>query len=117
MNFKAHRLIDLVFKDNYDVFRNTNANSINQNDSYCRLSNVRMVTVQTNQENQSQADIKTNGLCTHANITYLEDWILHIRLTKGKNTKNELNQNLIELKKEVRINCILAKTYELAHIN
>jgi hypothetical protein len=81
---------------------------------------MRIIPVQTNQENKGQCETKINRLHTNSDITYLKDWVSHVKLSKAKGTEKYLkswNEDQIELKKEVKINRVLTKTPELVSVN
>jgi hypothetical protein len=75
VNIKTHKLFALVFNDNKDILRNTDADHIDRIRCFCMPKNIRCVTSQVNQNNKGGCVSKDEREHTNEDITYLENWI------------------------------------------
>jgi hypothetical protein len=114
LNLKAHRLFGLVYLDNDDALNKDNVDHIDRIRCFCSPQNIRWATSEENQNNKRGCIGKDERQHTNEDITYLEDWIQHIKLTKAKGKDNylkKLDVILKELNNEVNKDKIFEDKY------
>jgi hypothetical protein len=110
VSIQAHKLFALVYEDNDDILRKDNVDHIDRIRCFCMPQNIRWTTSKENQNNKSGCIGKDDRQHTNEDITYLKDWIQHVKLTKAKGKDKYLKKLDVELKNlnnEVNNNKIL----------